>query len=480
VGFFFQWVNFYTRTLLFPSCLAVAFFVWRNSGVADLTIERGECIFALIMAAWSAYFVSSYIQRCNVLKYKWGMDGYKAISNLDSYNASESGGCKETAIRNIHNVLLVLMLTYTIISAYLISAFRANGLEAGKEIYKFGLSGDTCSKLGKYALTANIKIPAILWDMASPAISKRENHKTATDLKNATINKLFVVKFFVYFYPFLYIAFAKEHIEGCIEGNCYAELYENLIILFPTNLVTSIALSLVAIFMTKNKITSEIKVAEAKHPGQKYSYLEAQAKFDEFAGDTDYFLASMMDFAFICCFSVACPVMSLLCLLQNLIGLRLLGFQHTTIIKRCYPSGQEGIGAWMGIMQFLSTFGVICNVGVAIMDLPIFKEYSLTKRGCIFLAAEHVLLIIQLAFGGIFDPESKTLREVKDLNRDVEDELLGSAYSATVVPQTTSIPLPMEPVAGNGVNKKAGPPAGPPVPPPKVVATNYKPVPLGY
>jgi hypothetical protein len=439
VGFFFQWVNFYTRNLLFPSCLAIAFFVWRRSGMADLTVERGECAFALIMAAWSSYFVSDYVQRVNTLKYKWGMDGYKAISNLDSYDPAKSGSCAESATRNFHNLLLVFMFIYTIGSAFLISAFRANGSAAGEKIYKFGLSGDTCSKLGKYALTANIKIPAILWDMISPAISKRENHKTAADLNTATINKLFVVKFFVYFFPFLYTAFVKEHVEGCIGGDCYQELYENLIILFPTNLVTSIAIVIVSILMTKCKITSEIKAAEAKNPGQKYTYLEAQAKFNEFTGDTDYFVAAMIDFAFICCFSVACPVMSLLCLVQNLIGLRLLGFQYTTIIKRCYPSGQDGIGAWMGIMKFLSMFGVVCTVGVAIMDLPLFAEYSLTERGCIFLAAEHGMLIMSLAFQGFYDPESKALREVKDLNRDIEDELLGSVYqSVDVTEKATS------------------------------------------
>jgi hypothetical protein len=443
VGFFLQWLNFYTRNLIFPSCLAVAFFAWRNSGVSELAINRGECGFAVIMAAWSAYFVSYYVQRCNVVKYKWGMDGYKAISNLATYDPAKSGKCAESAIRNFHTFLLVCMMVYTIGSAYLISAFRANGLAAGKEIYKFGLSGDTCSKLGKYALTANIKIPAILWDMVSPAISKRENHKTAADLKNATINKLFVVKFFVYFYPFLYTAFAKEHIEGCIGGDCYEELYENLIILFPTNVVTSIATALVSIFMTKCKITSEIQKAEEKHPGQKYSYLEAQAKFDDFPGDTDYFLAAMIDFAFICCFSVACPVMSVLCLFQNLIGLRLMGFQFTTIIKRCYPTGQDGIGAWMGIMKFLSMFGVVCNVGVAVMDLPLFAEYSVIQKGCIFLAAEHGMFLLQFAFQGIFDPESMVLREVKDLNRDIEDELLGGSQQGVQVAETLKLTVPL-------------------------------------
>jgi hypothetical protein len=69
-----------------------------------------------------------------------------------------------------------------------------------------------------------------------------------------------------------------------------------------------------------------------------------------------------------------------------------------------------------------------------------------------FLAAEHGMLIVQLTFQGIFDPESKTLREVKDLNRDIEDELLGSAYQSAEVPETTNITIPLQALPSDGVH----------------------------
>merc|ERR1711972_862335 len=122
----------------------------------------------------------------------------------------------------------------------------------------FGLDAATAEMAGKYMITANIKIVAAIWNFVSPKLTGWENHKTKQELKSAMVLKIFIVKAVVYFYPFLYIAFAKRYFEGCglASGGdgCITELNENLAVFFATHIATV----LVMIFI--NACTTKISI----------------------------------------------------------------------------------------------------------------------------------------------------------------------------------------------------------------------------
>merc|ERR1712070_289171 len=148
-----------------------------------------------------------------------------------------------------------------------INRFRIEAAELEDDEMIFGIAAPLAVKMGKYLITANIKFVDIMWKLLSPNLTHKENWRTDQTLKNNKVTKLFCVKFVVYYYPFYYIAFLKEHIEGCEEGGprgCLPMLVENLCIFFATHVATTAANLIVPMVMTYMKVSGEIKTAKKK------------------------------------------------------------------------------------------------------------------------------------------------------------------------------------------------------------------------
>merc|ERR1719161_3137969 len=123
---------------------------------------------------------------------------------------------------------------------------------------------------GKYLITLNITIVGAVWNFISPKLTGWENHKTKFELKSAMVLKIFIVKAVVYFYPFLYLAFAQRYFEGCGLGTddnegCIDQLNENLAVFFATHIATVLFMILLSVGMTKFSIMREIKAFKDKH-----------------------------------------------------------------------------------------------------------------------------------------------------------------------------------------------------------------------
>ena len=88
----------------------------------------------------------------------------------------------------------------------------------------------------------------------------------------------------------------------------------------------------------------------------------------------------ILSLGFVMMFSVVLPVMTMLALVSNMLEIRLLGYRMANVMQRAEPRGQEGVGAWSGIVQVISTFAVICNVGLAVFAMHPLKDFDLTVK----------------------------------------------------------------------------------------------------
>lgn len=262
------------------------------------------------------------------------------------------------------------------------------------------------------------------------------------EFKNNKVTKLFAVKFCVYYYPFYYIAFIKEHVEGCEEGGdrgCLPMLVENLIIFFFTHVATTAANLCVPMVMTRMTINSEIKKAKEKKPNVKYTYLQQQAKCPEYLEDTQDFMDLVLALGFVMMFSVALPVMAFLSLVSNLIELKFLAYRMMNVQQRAEPRGQEGIGAWAGIIRFVSYVAVIANSGMACFVMHPIKDLPLWKRLSVFIAVEHIaygsMFIIQAAIPS----KSFVQNVIEERNDDLADEVSGDQNKKVDV-KSSSLP----------------------------------------
>jgi hypothetical protein len=256
---------------------------------------------------------------------------------------------------------------------------------------------------------------------------------------------MFCVKFVVYYYPFFYGAFIQEHVEGCggSDTGCIDLLEENLAIFFITHIVTVLVGIAIPIGTFYYAVYQEKKKAKDKE----YTYLQAQAKCAEYAGDIDDFMELVLSLGFVMMFVVVLPVMAPLACLCNLIELRLQAFKMMYVTRRTNPVGQEGIGAWAEIIKIMATMSVIINVALAVFSMHPIKDKPMHFKLLAFLGAEHVLFMITSIIQRCTPPMELTQEAIIEHEEDVEDDIQGDQEKKVHAEPNTNPPaLPMYPV----------------------------------
>merc|ERR1712151_363529 len=178
----------------------------------------------------------------------------------------------------------------------------------------------------------NIKVVDKVWTLLSNFLTKRENWRTVQEMQENMVYKMFLVKMFVFYYPFVYEILIKPYTKGCGEHKshtdltgCVDSLNANLIIFFITQCVTEMALVAVNIAMVGWHVSSERK----KYPDKEYTYLELQAKCAPYTEDdlSADFLNAVVTYGFIVLFGVSLPFMCFLGFVTNFVMKRLLAFK---------------------------------------------------------------------------------------------------------------------------------------------------------
>jgi len=242
-------------------------------------------------------------------------------------------------------------------------------------VQEFGATRDQAKKfgaqMGAIMITAQIKTLDFIWSKLSVFITDRENHKTDARYQASLVFKTVIVKFFNAMYPFIYIAFAKQYVEGCKSEKygCIPELQIYIMTFFVTDICTTFATIVVGIVKTKKFVRDEMN-----KPGvdaASYTYLQVQAKFEPFQSKdmiNDY-MSLTVQFGIVTCFSVVLPSLTMLALLTNLIKYRLIAYRQLCVMQRVYPTGSEGIGAWLDIFRGVCQLAMMCNAGLAIFGI---------------------------------------------------------------------------------------------------------------
>jgi len=436
VAFFFHWVNFYTRWMMVPGLIGFPLFFRRF--LLPLDQQRYCQIgFCLMMIMWAALFTSKYTERSNIKILQWGMQNYDQVASVrKEFDKGYRGTKKELVQNSTHWILAVVFMVETVLAVAAINRFRIAAAELEEGDMLMGLPGPLAVKAGKYMITANIKFVDICWAKMSPLLTGKENWRTDQQMKNAMVTKLFMVKFVVYYYPFYYIAFLKEHIEGCEEGGprgCLPMLVENLVIFFVTHTCTSAANLVVPMVLTRMKIRSEIKGALDKDKNAKYTYLQQQAKCPAYVGDTQDFMELVLAMGFVMMFSVALPVMASLSLVTNLIEMKFLAYRMMNVQQRSEPRGQEGIGAWSGIIKTVSYVAVIANAGMAVFVMHPIKDLPLPQKLSVFILVEHIAFFSMFLIQGAIPLKGTIQTIIEERNGDLMDEVTGDANSKVKV-----------------------------------------------
>jgi hypothetical protein len=241
----------------------------------------------------------------------------------------------------------------------------------------------------------------------------------------------------VYYYPFFYLAFVRDFVEGCDGDECTNELKTNLLVFIVTHIITVIANVVVQIALTwwaeyqlKNKM-AEIP----KDEDRRLSYVESQAMRPAYGGDTDDYMELSITLGFISMFSVVSPAIAAMALLTNLVELRVHAFRFLRVVRRPLPRGQEGIGAWQGIMQLLAYLACVTSVGLVIFAMKPLKSEDSSTKIKYFLIAEHAMIGLVSVSRAIMPEKSVNQELIVEAHEAAESKI----FAADSAPVKTAV-----------------------------------------
>mmetsp|Transcript_63091 Transcript_63091/g.150388 ORF Transcript_63091/g.150388 Transcript_63091/m.150388 type:complete len:954 (-) Transcript_63091:217-3078(-) len=392
VAFFFHWMNFFSRFLIVPALVGLALTFSRIftflpvMGPTFTLIEEYLTIaFLVVMVMWSASFGEMYRRHMQIPIEKWGMRNYKAIdTNLASFRKELVGSKRDTFIRIFHWLLVGLVLLWTIGVNFLITAWRMYLLHGGSSLQGSGIAAN----VGKYLVSVNIQLVDLIWSTISPKITNMENHRTKRERQEARTTKLFVVKIFVYYWPFWYIAFLQPTVEpGTTYVECLEYLQESLAVFMFIHILFVVLYTVIPMVKAYRSIQQELTDTGSEH----YTYLQAQAKLPAEKDLDDDFLELIISLGIVMQFSAFMPIIPAVQYMSNMLEMTLLAYQMLMGYRRNPAHGMEGIGVWESIIYYVSCLAVIVNVGLGVFFQEPVSTWPPQQQLMTFIIAEHAL-----------------------------------------------------------------------------------------
>lgn len=430
IAFFFHWFNAYTRWLLLPAALCIPIWLEEQVSVRNGTEEEKWWLyvcFSILLGLWSTAFLSRYKHNKNLKVLKWGMQNYEeAVAEVrrnfkDKYRDTWAKWLQNA----FHWMLCALFMLETVLVTFFVSTWRRKALEEPLGTF-FGIENTKARLYGKTAVTVNIKIIDYLWTALSTRLSNMENWRTRGELLNKMSEKLFAVKFVVFYYPFLYTILIKPYVSDDSIQVCFEALSGDLKLFFFTQIFVEVLVLFVYVGRAWLKVFLEIRKTKSKSSNKQYTYLEYQAKCAEYS-DIDFICdveLQVMNYGFLVLFGVCLPYVCFICFFVNFPFKRMLAYKLSYIYQRPSPFGAEGIGAGEEMITVLSWLGVVFNAYLVIFVSPLCEHMSFETKMCYFVAAEHCLLVLKVVIDAALGPKSMAQRRIEEHQDRVIERIL--------------------------------------------------------
>lgn len=265
-----------------------------------------------------------------------------------------------------------------------ISIYKAVLIQAGN--HQLGVT--VCALIN----TVQIIGMNIVYDKLALKLNEWENYQTISEYENALVVKKVGYQFVNYYISLFYIAFAKEHFEGCVQGDCMGELRSSLWVYYLINVIFNFIELGVPLVSQKRAIAAELAKTQGKSTRTQMTYTEAQGKLSHITF-LDEYLEVVMNHGYIVFFCVAFPLGPLIYWVYNLAELKADGYKFLYLCKRPFPERAGGIGVWNDVMNALAVVGVICNIGLMVFTKNLFG-LSIAARWGVFIVLEHIILLV--------------------------------------------------------------------------------------
>lgn len=475
-GFAFYFITNYTTGMkipLFGGLLMVLRHVVFQNPLYRRIVNN---LFAAVMILWSVQFVQGYIfgERSRIIR--WGaMPKHQSsilAADLPTYNKKDDdprewGWRRVQCWKQLGSQTGLVLMVGIVWSIWKLEHFRkamrtdphsvewinppismmeaSIGMGQDSNANTADLIKGYGNTVASILITVQIRLLDKFWTFLATWINNKENHRKPQEANDALILKLFTVKLFNLMFPYLYIAFLKEEIEGPCPGDsggaCDDELRSSLIIFFISNISLDLVFSFLSWLSMVYKVKQELKNVVNKKSSM--TYLQLQAKQDKPPETSEVLLPFVVQFVFVASFTIVVPIMPILAFFANLLTGKLVLNNMLRLCRRNRPEVTQGIGQWTTILKQCTYFACIVNVGIAVfaqMPLKSMFAHEPEKQLAVFIFAEHgFLLLVSFMYGAFEDVPREAVR-FEENNEEIKKLIVDSVERGAPEPKLTGLP----------------------------------------
>jgi hypothetical protein len=429
VALYFSFLNFYTKSLVFPSILGLIWILLQRansySAVEQVLNTKVLWLFAIFMIFWAALLLEYWKRKQSVLRVEWGMTNFKSkeqtrpefrgewvVNPIDGKLFSYFPSWKK-----VLRVMVSQSVVFTLITCVIASVagvFYARIQISNSD--KFSSGG--ASVVGALINVAVIQFFNFVYGSVGRYLNEFENHRTDTDYENALIAKSFLFKFVNSYNSLFYIAFFKNIGAGdtCNPDGlnksfpCLEQLAIQLVIVFGSMIVINNTLEIFVPWLKGIFASKKEQGDSTEHK----TWPEKQFELNKYESVFDDFDELTIQFGFVYLFVVAMPLTPLMAFVNNILEAYVDSSKLLKLNRRPEPRGAYDIGTWHSILNVVSWVGIVTNIGICVLYTNELREWAgftaqtistsstynpsaVLTLALVFFGAEHVLAILKFA-----------------------------------------------------------------------------------
>ena len=416
ISYYFLWIDFYARWLLFPSILGtfifISYFLWKKIPLISIFSDSIQMdyyeilliINCILLTLWLTLFIKAWIKKEKLYNYIWGIDEGQKETKINENFAPDSKQklifgyyvpIEKEPFHTFKKLLsyFVLLGMIFLVFSFIYSLFRLKARLINGNIYHD-------YKISFYIACINglqIKIMNYIYYFIADFLNEWENHFSLTEKDESFAKKLILFDFLNSYSSLFYIAFINPYNEGCINNNCLKELETQMYSIFLVYLAVffgELVYLYLVYYYNRKKAGSLISDENIEVQG-----LEHQIMSSSLDNLNIEYNDIINQFGFVCLFSIAAPLTPLIIFILSLVC-RLINYYKFVNLKRVeILDKSKGIYFYKTVVKVFLFIGVLVNVSIFLFsnNNPKYPRNTIetikNKFLMIFIVENSVLLI---------------------------------------------------------------------------------------
>jgi len=203
------------------------------------------------------------------------------------------------------------------------------------------------------------------------------------------------------------------------------ELQLSLAVMFVTSACIDILYTLFSWWWSRRLIRQEMAACKPKSNNNsnannrsQYTYLEAQAKLATPYDIVEDMIQPMVNFAFVCSFTIVWPFMPVISLAYNVFVAKMAMYRRLSLSRRNFPASFEGLGVWRKLLRYSVMIACMINTLIAVFSMKPIKRWDRLSKFIAFVCFEHALFGVCFLIWVFVPDESPILTKRDEYNSD--------------------------------------------------------------